>query len=35
MLTSLAEAYLPELTHEALSNGLAQMKARVAEVLQR
>ena len=35
VLTSLAEAYLPELTHEALSNALAQMKARVAEVLYR
>ena len=35
VLTSLAEAYLPELTQEALSNGLAQMKTRVAQVLHR
>ncbi len=35
VLTLLAEACLPELTHEALSNGLTQMKLRVAQVLLR
>ena len=35
VLTSLAEAYLPELTHAALTNGLTQMKLRVAQVLRR
>jgi len=34
VLTELAEAYLPELTQEAIVSGLTQLKLRVAEVLQ-
>ncbi len=35
LLTELAEAYLPELTYDAMVSGLAQLKLRVAEILRR
>ena len=35
VLTELAEAYLPELSYDAVVSGLAQLKLRVGELLQR
>ena len=35
VLTELAQAYLPELTYDAMVSGLTQLKLRVAEILQR